>query len=176
LTGGISVYSYGLNDPLSYIDTIGLDALVVIGGQRSDSYNIFGHSSVATTGSGIYSFGTGTKLGGPVSDFVTDQSRFRNQTLYTIKTTPEQDKKIQEYLSKQKDDIGKIDNCAARTLEALRAAGIDPMGDLMKIDPDAYPIVITPGYVGLMMNGVPGAQIYNIPKNGAIPDLSQFNK
>jgi hypothetical protein len=50
------------------------DILVDVGGQRTDSWNIFGHVSIAVTGGGIYSFGTGTVLGGSVADFVSSQA------------------------------------------------------------------------------------------------------
>jgi hypothetical protein len=157
-----------------------LDVLVDIGGERSDSYNVFGHASMATTGNGIYSYGTNTNLGSSVTDFVTSQSNYRSQTLYVIKTTPEQDKKIQNYLSqfKNKNQIGLSNNCAARTLDALYAAGIDPLGEMMKINPYMTPpSVMTPSDLGLALKLMPGVQSYTIPQNGAIPDfLSQFNK
>ena len=49
----------------------------------------------------------------------------RDNFVFRIRTTPEQDKAALDYLKGQKDDVGKIDNCAARTSNALSAAGIN---------------------------------------------------
>jgi RHS repeat-associated protein len=67
--GSNHLYAYVNNDPLNNIDPFGLDALVIVGGQRSDSYNVFGHIAIAVTGGGIFSFGNGTSLGSSVSAY-----------------------------------------------------------------------------------------------------------
>jgi hypothetical protein len=56
--------------------------------------------------------------------FLQSQSSKRTQYLYDIPTTPAQDQAALSYLNSQKDDIGKLDNCADRTYHALKAAGI----------------------------------------------------
>ena len=45
--------------------------------------------------------------------------------MFSHTNNPAQDKAALNYLKNQKDDIGKIDNCSARTSNALKAAGID---------------------------------------------------
>lgn len=76
------------------------DVMVDVGAQRGDSWvNIFGHMSIATTDSGMYSFGTGTAAGASVTNFVTNQAGARDQTLYMFQTTPEQDAAIQSYMA-----------------------------------------------------------------------------
>ncbi|WFU66679.1 RHS repeat-associated core domain-containing protein [Bradyrhizobium brasilense] len=122
--GGINLYAYVKNDPLNLVDPNGLDALVIVGGQRSDSSNIFGHVAIAVTGGGVFSFGTGTSLGSSVSGYVNSQSQFRSQTLYTIQTSQQQDAAMLSYLQAQSDNIGLVDNCAARTCGALNAGSV----------------------------------------------------
>lgn len=80
--------------------------------------------AIAVTGGGVYSFGTATPLGSSVSQYVNSQAGVRSQTIYTIKTTLEQDAQMLRYLRSQSDNIGIIDNCAVRTCQALNAGGI----------------------------------------------------
>ena len=156
---GVDVYAYVGNDPLNATDPSGLDALVIIGGQRSDSLNVFGHVSVAETGGGIYSFGTATSLGSSVSGFVNSQSDARSQTLYTIKTTPQQDAAMISYRRSQTDNRGLVDNCAARTCQALNAGGIL----------NSFVTARTPeaGATQLMMSGSDLSRL-NVPQNTSV--------
>jgi RHS repeat-associated protein len=155
-SGGSNLYAYVNNDPLNSTDPLGLDALVIVGGRRSDSYNVFGHIAIAVTGGGIFSFGNGTSLGSSVSAYLNSQSQLRSQTLYTIQTSPQQDAAMLSYLQAQSDNIGLVDNCAARTCGALNAGGVL----------DSLVTARTPGAVEaqIAMSGV-SVNTVNIPQN-----------
>lgn len=159
--GGVHLYAYVGDDPLNAVDPTGLDALVIVGGQRSDSLNIFGHVSIAVTGGGIYSFGTGTTLASSVASFVSSQSNSRAQTLYVIKTTPQQDVAMLGNLRGQQDNIGLWDNCAARTCQALNAGGL--LANIMTArTPDAVAAQI-------IMSGAE-FQAIRVPPNTSVPE------
>ena len=98
----------------------------MVGGMRSLS-NPFGHASIAITGAGLYSFGTGNKCGDAVGKFLLDQASVRHQWAFIIKTSPAQDAQMLKYLKQfsQCRTAGKIDNCAYRTQHALQAAGVE---------------------------------------------------
>lgn len=96
LAGGISTYGYAGSNSLSQIDPTGLDTLVIVGFWVGD--NPFGHVAIATTGSGIYSFGTATPYGSSVISYLLDQATRRDSSAFIIKTTPEQEQKILAYL------------------------------------------------------------------------------
>jgi hypothetical protein len=121
------------------VDPTGLDALVIIGGYQGGN-NPFGHASIAITGAGLYSFGTGNRCGDDVSKFLLEQSQVRNQTIFTIKTSPAQDAQMLRYLQQFSNckDVGKLDNCAARTEGALQSAGfllLDPTDSFGSVTP-----------------------------------------
>lgn len=138
------------------------DVMVDVGGRRTDSPNFFGHASIAVTGGGIYSFGTDTKLGISVSDFVSNQFQLRDQTLYFIKTTPTQDAKMLQYPGSQQDNIGYFDNCAYRTYSTLQAGGVETLTPML-----------TPWAVGGNLTILRTLSVY-VPRGGTVPDLSPF--
>jgi uncharacterized protein RhaS with RHS repeats len=131
---GVNVYSYALGAPTNRRDPRGEDILVIEGG--SEGYNIFGHSSVAITGMGLFSKGTSEPLGSSTSDFVSAQASGRSQTLTWIPTSPAQDAACEKAFRKAAADpySAVSSNCSNAVNQCLDAAGI-PRGWL----PDALP-------------------------------------
>jgi RHS repeat-associated protein len=168
LNGGLNTFGYVGANPISGIDPLGLDNLVIAGGVRDGSMNVFGHVGMAVTGNGMYSYGNDTNLGSSVADYLNDQSKYRNQMVVAIPTTASQDEAALKYFSKHpnKNDVGTFDNCAVRTNEALMSE---------KLPVEGIPF---PGGTARDAATLPGAKTYFIPQGGPIPPelLNQLPK
>lgn len=125
--GSGSVTSQDEKQKLQNDDTEVADAYVVWGHWKSKaippekSTNPLGHASIVVDRFGVFSFETGTKLGSDPGDFLGKQAQQRDQDIYSIKTTPEQDQAIVKNLkemAKQPYDLFH-NNCANRTLSAI---------------------------------------------------------
>jgi hypothetical protein len=150
--------SYVGGNPLNAIDPQGLDALVITGGLKSYT-NPFGHVANAVTGAGVFSYGNNTSLGSGVQTYLQSQMASRNQVVTYIPTSPEQDAQMLDFyaLHPGKNSVGIIDNCAARTSQALNAGGVPA--------PDThFPFPLSNG-----VGNLPGTQQFFIPQGGPIP-------
>jgi RHS repeat-associated protein len=129
--GGANLYGYVSNNPVNFWDLLGLETAVQIGMRAPGSINIFGHAAIATSGQGVYSFGTTTDPASSFSDYLAKQAGYRDSMVYVLPTTAKQEKLINDYLSQLQDKLPAVpgkdsgDNCAARTNEALKKAGIN---------------------------------------------------
>jgi RHS repeat-associated protein len=129
--GDYNIYRYCHNDPVNRSDPTGLDTLIIWNVAKDGSNNPFGHVALATTGQGVQSVGNGDNAGSNYShasttDYLAAQAGIRNTLLFTVRTTAEQEQKINAYF----DSLANVragsfaDNCAERTSEALKAAGL----------------------------------------------------
>lgn len=131
LSANALAYEYVANNPVNLWDPLGLETAVQIGARAPGSINVFGHAAVATSGQGVYSFGTTTKPASSFSDYLAKQAGYRDSMVYVLPTTPEQEQLINDHLSPLKDNLPAVpgkdssDNCAARTSDALKKAGLD---------------------------------------------------
>lgn len=163
-------------NPLSGIDPFGLDTVVLIGGGTSG--NPFGHAAIGFTGQGVYSYGTGTPLGGSLTDYLNSQAQYRDSTAYVLKTTPEQEAQMLNEILKyrktplpdpRKDPWGAAnDTCATRTQNALEAGGINSI-----LAPYTSPF---PSYIGGIAARNATSTISISRGSGVTSGLSSFNK
>ena len=79
--GGVNIYAYSTNNPTNLIDPDGLDVLVIEQGRTEG--NPVGHTAIAISGRGVFSFGNGAELatdgkrnilGGNVSEYLLNES------------------------------------------------------------------------------------------------------
>src|SRR6185436_11215301 len=163
LDGGINTYAYVNGNPVHWIDPDGLDVAVVENGPTSG--NPIGHTAVAVTHAGVYSYGNATPAGSSLNDYLRREAPRRDTKVYVIKTTPEQDAAVLKYLSQYPNttlpgDLLSIlltDNCSVRSNGALGAAGIP------------YPIYIDPAGRGatFLSPSRPGSAGYRARAAGA---------
>jgi hypothetical protein len=147
------------SNSLTAIDPFGLDIIVITGGVRDGSANVFGHTAGAVQGFGMASYGNDTNLGSSVRDYISRESSSRMQTVTIIPTTPFQDRLAQAFIEANPDtnDIGLLRNCAVMTNGLLNAAGVRTRG------------IPFPGGLARDVQSIPGSTTFVIPQNGFIP-------
>ena len=173
---GPNLYVYVNNDPLNNVDYSGLDTVVIVG--NAVSGNPFGHVAIATTGQGVYSYGTSAPYGSSTTAYLQSQGLYRSSTAIVLSTTPEQESAIIQTMSTYTPPSynAAFCNCATAVTNALANAGIGVdilqamrMGDNAEI-PDL------PTTAANMALSMPGATVITIPQGGSVPaELSQFN-
>lgn len=88
--------------------------------------NPFGHSALAFSGRGVYSYGTAHQFGSSATKYLQDQSAYRSNILVVLQTTPEQENSmIKSMMSASGSAYSYTENnCATTNIDALAAAGI----------------------------------------------------
>ena len=133
LSGSFNFYAYVDNNPIKSVDPLGLETAIVVNGPVAS--NPLGHTAIATTGSGVYSFGNNpdpgssnhSYMGTSFSNYMIDQSLRRNSVVYILPTTADQELMINAYLKGLTSTPNVFpDNCVGRVTGALGVAGINP--------------------------------------------------
>jgi RHS repeat-associated protein len=172
--GGLNLYAYGRNNPATLVDPDGLDVLVIEQGPTEG--NPIGHTALAITDRGVFSFGNGGSLpgtdnkgnlmGGNLTEYLYRETQRRNTQLYLIKTSPAEDAAIERTLReiasnrhKLAENLGlAFDNCSSRSNRALDAGGIFPGWGT---------IGATGGNTTALFNRVPGSAGFRASKAGS---------
>jgi hypothetical protein len=138
------------NSPTNFVDPRGLDIAVIENGPvgAPHGYNPFGHTAIAITGRGLFSYGNGNggegtnMVGDSLADYISREGPRRRTAIWVIQTTPEQDAAAAAaaYAMDHEPILTRggilSDNCSTRSNRILDAAGVPNYGTWM---PDAHP-------------------------------------
>lgn len=130
--------------------------------------NPFGHTAVALTQSGLYSFGNSTNLGTSVSEYLIKQLEKREIWAVSFAISDDQTRKIMGYLGhfpkdRPNDGINLVTTCATRTGNVLREAGMGRKE--MVTHPEAYGFPLSQYK---MVRALPGAKIAHLVQGSSV--------
>jgi RHS repeat-associated protein len=179
VAGGISTYAAVGNNPLSYIDPLGLATVVLVGGPAG--WNVAGHVAIGFTGQGVYSYGTSDAFGSNVTNYLASQAAYRSTTAYILNTTPEQEQAMMNYIASNYSKPGQYSvlrnhDCASMVNGAMSKAGIGDDAVISVAQAGGVLLPQLPTTSALMASTFPGAQIVQIPQGGVVPAImNSFN-
>lgn len=124
LMGGSGTFLYSLGRPLDRVDYDGLETVVIKSG--SVEGNPFGHIAIATTGHGVYSYGTKHPYGSSTVDYIGSQLTERFVEVVRLKTSPTQEAAIRNSMEASRRQPYSVtsNNCATAVQGALSSAGV----------------------------------------------------
>ncbi|WP_410374632.1 DUF4105 domain-containing protein [Citrobacter freundii complex sp. CFNIH2] len=142
---------------------------------------------MAFTGKGVYSYATQTKRGESVITYLASQAKRRSTIAYTIKTTPEQEQLMIDYINNNyrtdASDYGYMThNCATMVIDAMDHAGVAKDAISAALMPNSYGEAIQgipsflPSTVSMIARTSSSVPSVFLPQDGAIPyNLTSFN-
>lgn len=82
--------------PNRFLDPLGLDIAVIEQGPTEG--NPIGHTAMAITGQGVYSYGNSTPAGSSLQQYLAREAPRRDTRVYIVPTSPVQDRAAMQYL------------------------------------------------------------------------------
>jgi hypothetical protein len=122
--GSYSTYSYVGNNPLTWIDPLGLYTEVIVWQPVTWTTSSFGHVSMNLNGAN-YSFGPNgwDQTYSNAADFIARQETFRSGTGVILNLTPDQEQRLAACLAKPRGKYGELtNNCGTPAKDCLQEA------------------------------------------------------
>ncbi len=108
--GDTNLYGYCLNDPVNWIDPLGLYTEVIIWQPVGHGSSSFGHVSSNVNGTN-YSWGPrGWDTNPSASNYVQNQQKFRSGVGVILNLTPDQERKLVECYAKKREEYSSLSN------------------------------------------------------------------